>query len=134
MLHLLTNFLLFYAGAIMALSLLGRFFKEGRFYARILSYYFLLLTCTAYGVVASVALRAVGKVSIAQWTTARAFKNTACPLIGIEFEVENEEWLETRPAVFVSNHQTWVPPPSSCVCVFFVVFPVLVGREGGLTE
>lgn len=117
MLHLLTNFLLFYAGAIMALSLLGRFFKQGRFYARILSYYFLLMTCTAYGVVASVALRAVGKVSIAQWTTARAFKNVACPLIGIEFEVENEQWLQTRPAVFVSNHQTWGPPLLLLLCV-----------------
>lgn len=109
MLNLLTNFLLFYAGAIMVLSLLGRFFKQGRFYARILSCYFLLLTCAAYGVVASVALRIVGKVSIAQWTTARAFKNITCPLIGIEFKVENEEWLTTRPAVFVSNHQSWVP-------------------------
>ncbi|RPB12749.1 1-acylglycerol-3-phosphate O [Morchella conica CCBAS932] len=106
MLHLITNFLLFYAGAIMVLSLLGRFFKQGRFYARIMSCYFLLLSCAAYGVVASVSLRIVGKVSIAQWTTGRAFKNLACPLIGIEFDVENEEALGVRPAVFISNHQS----------------------------
>lgn len=121
MLHLLTNFLLFYAGAIMALSLLGRFFKQSRFYARMLSYYFLLLTCTAYGVVASVALRGVGKVSIAQWTTARAFKNVACPLIGIEFEVKNESLLQTRPAVFISNHQTYV------FLLLFFLFILLLG-------
>lgn len=106
MLHLITNFLLFYAGAIMVLSLLGRFFKQGRFYARIMSCYFLLLSCAAYGVVASVSLRIVGKVSIAQWTTGRAFKNLACPLIGIEFDVENEKALDVRPAVFISNHQS----------------------------
>ena len=90
----------------MVLTLLGRFFKTGRFYARILSCYFLLVTVAAYGVVASVALRLVGKASIAQWTTGRAFKNLTCPLIGLEFKVINEENLGIRPAVFVSNHQS----------------------------
>jgi len=90
----------------MVLSLLGRFFKSCRFYARILTCYVLLLTCATYGVVASLALRAVGRVSIAQWTTARAMKNLGCPVMGIEFVVEGEEHLDTRPAVFVSNHQS----------------------------
>ncbi|KAI5857524.1 hypothetical protein BZA05DRAFT_383860 [Tricharina praecox] len=93
-------------GLIMVLSLLGRFFKSCRFYARILTCYVLLLTCATYGVVASLALRAVGRVSIAQWTTARAMKNLGCPIMGIEFDVEGEEHLNTRPAVFVSNHQS----------------------------
>ncbi|CUS12012.1 unnamed protein product [Tuber aestivum] len=103
---LLLLILSFPIGTIMALTILGRFFKTGRFYARILSCYFLLVTCAAYGVLASVALRLVGKVSIAQWTTARAFKSLACPVIGLEFKVENESALDTRPAVFVSNHQS----------------------------
>ncbi|PWW77456.1 1-acylglycerol-3-phosphate O [Tuber magnatum] len=106
MVNLLLLVLSFPIGTIMALTILGRFFKTGRFYARILSCYFLLVTCAAYGVLASVALRLVGKVSIAQWTTARAFKNLACPIIGLEFKVENEGALDTRPAVFVSNHQS----------------------------
>jgi lysophosphatidate acyltransferase len=93
-------------GTIMVLTLLGRIFKGCRFYARILTCYVLLVTCATYGVVASLALRVVGKVSIAQWTTARAMKNLGCPIMGIEFEVEGEEYLDTRPAVFVSNHQS----------------------------
>ncbi|KAF8245655.1 1-acylglycerol-3-phosphate O [Wilcoxina mikolae CBS 423.85] len=93
-------------GLIMVLSLLGTVFKTCRFYARILTCYVLLATCATYGVVASVALRIVGKVSIAQWTTARAMKMVGCPIMGIEFEVEGEEILETRPAVFISNHQS----------------------------
>jgi len=106
MLYFLLYALLLCLGIIMILTLLGRFFKGCRFYSRILSCYVLLLTCATYGVVASVALRFVGKVSIAQWATARAFKTLTCPLMGIEFQVEGEEWLDTRPAIFVSNHQS----------------------------
>lgn len=93
-------------GLIMVLSLLGQVFRACRFYARILTCYVLLATCASYGVVASVALRLVGRVSIAQWTTARAMKNLGCPILGIEFEVEGEPILDTRPVVFVSNHQS----------------------------
>ncbi|KAL7271793.1 1-acylglycerol-3-phosphate O-acyltransferase [Rhizina undulata] len=98
--------LLSWITAIMVLSVLGIVWKQGRFYARILSCYLLLVTCATYGVVASIALRFVGKASIAQWTTARAFKNLTCPLMGLDFKVVGEERLETRPAVFVSNHQS----------------------------
>ncbi|KAI5781211.1 hypothetical protein EDC01DRAFT_632950 [Geopyxis carbonaria] len=93
-------------GFLIFLMLLARTFKGARFYIRILSAYFLLVTCASYGVLASVLLRLVGRVSIAQWATARAFKNLGCPTMGIEFEIENEEALLTRPAVFVSNHQS----------------------------
>lgn len=91
---------------LMLLTLLSRAWKGARFYSRILSCYILMLGCAAYGVCASVVLRAFGKASIAQWTTGRAFRWVACPLMGLEFRVENEEILETRPAVFVSNHQS----------------------------
>jgi lysophosphatidate acyltransferase len=93
-------------GLIMVLSLLGHIFKTCRFFARIFTCYILLATCATYGVVASVALRLIGKVSIAQWATARAMKNLGCPIMGIEFDVEGEEILETRPAIFISNHQS----------------------------
>lgn len=106
----MSNFLAFIPasilGLIMVLSLLGQVFRTCRFYARILTCYVLLATCASYGVVASVALRLVGRVSIAQWTTARAMKNLGCPILGIEFEVEGEPTLDTRPVVFISNHQS----------------------------
>ncbi|CCX11456.1 hypothetical protein FPQ18DRAFT_165464 [Pyronema domesticum] len=93
-------------GLIMVLSIFGTVFKSCRFYARILTAYVLLATCATYGVVASAALRIVGKASIAQWATARAMKTLGCPIMGIDFDVEGEELLDTRPAVFVSNHQS----------------------------
>lgn len=106
MLHLITNLLLYYITGTMILALIGNISKKARFFARILSCYLLLITCAAYGVVTSVVLRLLGRQSIAQWVVARAFKNLTCPIVGIEFRVEGEEKLETRPAVFVSNHQS----------------------------
>lgn len=91
---------------IMVLTLLGRVSKTCRFFARILTAYVLLVTVAAYGVVASAVLRLVGRASIAQWATARAFAFIGCPIMGVEFIIEGEEKLLTRPAVFVSNHQS----------------------------
>ncbi|TGZ85419.1 1-acylglycerol-3-phosphate O [Ascodesmis nigricans] len=93
-------------GSIMVFAFLSRAFKGVRFYLRVLNAYLLLLTCAAYGVIASVTLKLVGKASISQWATARAFKTLGCPGLGIEFDVEGEEYLNTRPAVFISNHQS----------------------------
>lgn len=94
------------AAGVMVLAILSRAFKGVRFYVRVLNAYLLLLTAAAYGVVASITLRLLGKVSIAQWATARAFETLGCPGLGIRFQVENEQFLQTRPAVFISNHQS----------------------------
>lgn len=90
----------------MALSVLGRWFKKARFFSRILTCYFLLMACASYGVLASVVLRLVGKVGLAQWTTARAFLAVTGLAVGVDFKVVGEEKLEQRPAVFMSNHQS----------------------------
>ncbi|KAF2743368.1 acyltransferase-domain-containing protein [Sporormia fimetaria CBS 119925] len=74
--------------------------------------------CASYGVVAAIPLRLTGYGGLSQWTVARAFKWTMWLSTGITFRVQ--EWsgrveggrrggmeaLETRPAVFVGNHQT----------------------------
>ncbi|KAF8470181.1 hypothetical protein BDZ91DRAFT_720108 [Kalaharituber pfeilii] len=106
MLELIGRLLLYYLSATMVLAFLGRISKKARFFSRILTCYFLLMTCAAYGVLASVVLRLIGKVSIAQWTAGRAFLAVTCPAVGVDFKVSGEEWLQTRPAVFISNHQT----------------------------
>lgn len=88
------------------LSFLGIWVSKARFVARLISCYVSIVACASYGVVASLVLRLVGKQSIAQWATARAFGTVICPLTGVRFIVENENRLSARPAVFICNHQT----------------------------
>jgi lysophosphatidate acyltransferase len=77
------------------------------FLYRVLASYACLIVCAAYGVIASLALRVVGKHRISQWAVARAFQRTMALATGVRFEViGGKQHLETRPAVFVGNHQT----------------------------
>lgn len=76
------------------------------FYARLLASWFSLLLCATYGVIASLFLRLSGHGGLSQWTVARAFKWSMYLTTGVWFAIEGEEHLQTRPAVFVGNHQT----------------------------
>jgi lysophosphatidate acyltransferase len=78
------------------------------FLARLLSSYLSLLICATYGVLASVALRAVGQHRLAQWATARSFDFVMRYTTGVRFIIiEGEEHLTTkRPMVIIGNHQT----------------------------
>ncbi|KAI9711566.1 MAG: 1-acylglycerol-3-phosphate O-acyltransferase [Bogoriella megaspora] len=80
--------------------------RTASFYARFLASWAALLICACYGVLSSGALRIVGYGGLGQWTTARAFKWTMWYFAGVEFVVQGEEHLKTRPAIFLSNHQT----------------------------
>jgi len=64
------------------------------------------MACASYGVLASVVLRLIGKVGLAQWAAGRAFLAVTCPAVGVDFRVSGEDKLQTRPAVFISNHQS----------------------------
>ncbi|KAL1957232.1 hypothetical protein VTO42DRAFT_6266 [Malbranchea cinnamomea] len=77
------------------------------FFARCLASYGCLVACASYGVIASIVLRLVGHGNIAQWTVARSFKWTMRFATGVRFDIiEGQEYLLTRPAVFITNHQT----------------------------
>jgi lysophosphatidate acyltransferase len=80
------------------------------FMARSMSAYISLIACAAYGTVASAILRIFGlHFTYAQWTTAKSFKHLGLYTMGIKFDIldNGEEILNnTRPAVFVVNHQT----------------------------
>ncbi|KAI1335760.1 acyltransferase-domain-containing protein [Xylariaceae sp. FL0016] len=104
----LTYFLVGYAALVAALFMLSAVVPKAAFAARSLAAYISLIICAIYGVLASIALRLVGRVQIAQWTTARAFKYVMATTTGITFEVEDPgRRLETvRPAVFIGNHQS----------------------------
>jgi len=77
------------------------------FFARTLASLAALIICASYGFVASMGLRCVGKAGLGQWTTAKAFKLILGAVTGVKFEiVEGAEYLDTRPAVFIGNHQS----------------------------
>jgi lysophosphatidate acyltransferase len=77
------------------------------FIARCLTSYVSLLVCATYGVIASIVLRLVGYGRVSQWATARCFKWIMRFATGVRFDiVEGEQYLSTRPAVFIGNHQT----------------------------
>ncbi|KAI0128886.1 acyltransferase [Xylariales sp. AK1849] len=78
------------------------------FAARSLASYMCLVIVAIYGVLASIALRIVGKEQIAQWTAGRFFKYLMAATTGITFEIiDPKRYLDTvRPAVFLGNHQT----------------------------
>ncbi|KAF3938189.1 hypothetical protein ABW19_dt0202262 [Dactylella cylindrospora] len=96
-----------YAGLTLLLAILGNFSNLAGFAARLLIAYIAMVVCALYGVVATIPLKIVGNVGIAQYLVARAFRWTLGPVIGVDFEMENEEgmWNE-RPVVFVGNHQS----------------------------
>ena len=87
MLYYISLIMAIYAGITLLAAILGNVSQISRFVARILVGYILMVFCALYGVVASIFLRAVGKVGIAQWTVARAFRWTLCPAIGVKFEM-----------------------------------------------
>jgi lysophosphatidate acyltransferase len=113
-LHAVSKYLLIPYAVLLA-SLYGMSFvlppglaRLTTFVARCSAYIFSLGLAAAYGVVASVFLKAIGKPGLSQWTVARCFKWVIGLLTGVWFEVEasGEEYLLTRPAVYIGNHQS----------------------------
>lgn len=91
----------------LSLFVLGQKVPRAAFAARCLAGYGCLLLCAIYGVIASIILRLVGYGRVSQWATARCFKWVMWLTTGVRFDVvQGAEHLSTRPAVFISNHQT----------------------------
>lgn len=65
-----------------------------------------LCGCALYGVTASAVLTLVGKQHLAQWATARCFYYAMALIMGVDVKVENERYLENKPYIIVSNHQS----------------------------
>lgn len=101
---------------ILALVLPAQLAQLVSFAAFSLTAFILMMLCASYGVFASIALRMVGYGGLSQWTVARAFKWSMWLTTGVTFRVTGsmkrdsgmtgEDALNTRPVVFVGNHQT----------------------------
>jgi len=92
--------------------------QRASFIAFSITAFLMLMVSASYGVVASVVLRAAGYGGMSQWATGRLFKWLMWAITGVTFRVDEvggrqeggrkggKEALDTRPAVFVGNHQT----------------------------
>ncbi|CAN6640320.1 1-acyl-sn-glycerol-3-phosphate acyltransferase [Trichomonascus vanleenenianus] len=93
---------------LLASLVLGFFgvIKPLQFYARLTVYVLLIAACGLSGAVMSAVLTLLGKQGLSQWAVARLFYGLAGTILGIKVVIKNPERLQTRPAVFLSNHQS----------------------------
>ncbi|KII94613.1 hypothetical protein PLICRDRAFT_96444 [Plicaturopsis crispa FD-325 SS-3] len=59
-----------------------------------------------FGFISSLGMSIVGQRYNVNWVVARTFYAAASTVLGLTIEVEGEEHLLTRPAVFIGNHQS----------------------------
>jgi lysophosphatidate acyltransferase len=79
------------------------------FFARLLASIGCLGLAASYGFLSAMLLRLVGKEGLTQWTVAKCFKYLMLLTTGVSVEVvEGAEYLGTRPAVYIGNHQSYV--------------------------
>ena len=110
----LKYFLLPYSGVLVAMAMASRLLPSlpaqyCAFVFRFLTFVLGILVCATYGIVASIFLRLVGQAGLSQWTVARSFHYFVGTITGMWFEIiDGREYLGTRPAVYVGNHQTYV--------------------------
>ncbi|GAA6006813.1 hypothetical protein JCM10207_009104 [Rhodosporidiobolus poonsookiae] len=94
--------------AVLPTIMLSRIFSPLRYYVRLTTFLLGLASNSVWGVIASLAMSAVGRAGDVNWLVARSFWKSTAPLVGIRFRVEGEEHLSERdgPVVMVGNHQT----------------------------
>jgi lysophosphatidate acyltransferase len=94
-----------------------KFAQLAQFVAFCVASVFFMCVSALYGVFVAIPLRALGYGGCIQWTVGRVFKWCMWWSTGVIFEIIDsgrveggrrggEEALQTRPAVFVGNHQT----------------------------
>lgn len=77
-----------------------------KYYVRLTTYLSTLGVLSIWGVLVSVGMTAMGNRFDINYVVARSFYHTCGPLLGIDFDVEGEEYISTPSAVYIGNHQT----------------------------
>ncbi|KAK6462224.1 hypothetical protein DFJ63DRAFT_319080 [Scheffersomyces coipomensis] len=85
---------------------MSKFLTTLKYYLKTIAFGSLICGCALYGVIASVILRLVNKGEYAQYTVARAFLYTFSWALGVKITVTNEKYLQSNPAIYISNHQS----------------------------
>jgi len=78
----------------------------GRYYWRATIFLGGLAAVSIWGIVVAVGMTLVGRRHDVNYVVARTFYNWVSRVLELEVEVEGEEYLQTRPAVIVGNHQS----------------------------
>src|SRR6266404_3031045 len=77
-----------------------------RYHIHNILYVCTLSFCSTLGFCVALPLSLIGRRYDVNYVVARTFYTIFSRLVGIEIIVEGEEYLKTRPCVFVGNHQT----------------------------
>ncbi|KAF8559158.1 1-acylglycerol-3-phosphate O [Imleria badia] len=78
----------------------------GRYYWRVTIFLGSLAVVSTWGIVVAVGMTLVGRRHDVNYVVARTFYNLVSRVLEIEVEVDGEDYLQTRPAVIVGNHQS----------------------------
>ncbi|KAF5388253.1 hypothetical protein D9615_000751 [Tricholomella constricta] len=79
---------------------------KGRYYVRQGVYVGTLMTVAACSVIVAAGMSVVGRRFDVNYVVARTFYALARNVLQVEVQVEGEEYLDTRPAILMANHQT----------------------------
>lgn len=77
-----------------------------KYYLRTILYLSGIGVFSVWGVIVSIWAAIMGRRYDINYYIARSFVGCMGPLLGISYEIEGAEHLETRPSVIVGNHQT----------------------------
>ncbi|KAF8450666.1 hypothetical protein L210DRAFT_3438276 [Boletus edulis BED1] len=78
----------------------------GRYFWRASVFLGSLVVVSTWGIVLAVGMTLVGRRHDVNYVVARTFYNLIGRVLELEVELEGEEYLKTRPAVIVGNHQS----------------------------
>ncbi|KAL0950055.1 hypothetical protein HGRIS_010062 [Hohenbuehelia grisea] len=88
------------------LRMLGARSPTVRYYTRVGLYLGAISVVATTSIVVAIGMSVVGQRHNINYVTARMFYYLAGTLLDIDFDVEGEEHLQTRPAVLMGNHQS----------------------------
>lgn len=91
---------------VFALHTLSNASPVARYYVRLGLYLSTLGIASIWGILVAVGMNAMSNPFNANYVVARSFYSIASRVLGIKIVVEGEEYLETRPAILVGNHQS----------------------------
>lgn len=79
-----------------------------RYYARLVVYVSTLLTVASCSFVAAVGMTIIGRPYDTNQVVARIFYTVIHKTLDLKIELEGEEYMAAKPAVFMSNHQSMI--------------------------
>jgi len=93
---------------VVALHTLSKLSGTVRFYVRLSLFASTVGIMSMWGIVTCAAMSLIGQGSMINYIVARSFYHVASRVMNIKIEVEDEQNISTKPALYVCNHQSLV--------------------------